>query len=181
MLFATIAGGAEEEKLLIKDTCWDSARIKKDETYYIINAKWLSAWKSYVHYDEYEQDDDFPRPGPINNEVLIKPDTEDYIRKDVNEGRHYEILPEKAWQYFAQWYGGGPPLPRRTIKSGYSGDQYVVEVRQVWYDSRSSFPDRMSTPLTLFPQLFLKIVKSSEPLTEVPMFFSKVTQGKGVF
>jgi len=77
-------------------------KVRKDETYYIISAKWMTTWKEYVNYDD-DQTEESPRPGQIVNDHLIRPETKESIRKEFSEGKHYEILPEKVWEYFVTW------------------------------------------------------------------------------
>lgn len=102
-------GGPLEEKRLVKETDWERVKVKKDETYCIISAKWLSAWKDYVNYDD-DQTEESARPGPIVNDNLIRPETKESIRKEFSEGKHYEILPEKVWNYLVTWYVQRHPL-----------------------------------------------------------------------
>jgi hypothetical protein len=152
-------GGPEAEKRLIKELDWERKKTAKNQTWYLIAAKWLQAWKEYVNYDDDSSDDEGDeedaaaervRPGPISNSGLLEPQS-DYLRRECMEGRHYIIVPDEAWKLWWKWYAGGPPLPRKTVTTGWYNQQYVVEVRL----------------------LHLKFVKSSDKNTEVPASFSK--------
>ncbi|XP_072043615.1 ubiquitin carboxyl-terminal hydrolase 32-like isoform X1 [Amphiura filiformis] len=66
------------------------------------------------------------KPGPIDNTPLIMPDARK-VNTLTNEGgrlkrhpalvrtRDYDILPDPVWKALAQWYAGGPALPRNVI------------------------------------------------------------------
>lgn len=151
------AGGPAAEKRLIKELDWERKKTGKNQTWYLLSAKWLEDWKTYVDYDDAESDSDEDdegaekvRPGPITNSMLLEPQS-DYLRRECTEGRHYIIVPEEAWRLWWKWYAGGPPLPRKTVTTGWYNQQYVVEVRL----------------------LHLKFVKSSDKNVELPSSFSK--------
>lgn len=151
------ADGPAAEKRLIKELDWERKKTGKNQTWYLLSAKWLEDWKTYVDYDDSESDSDEDdegaekvRPGPITNAMLLEPQS-DYLRRECTEGRHYIIVPEEAWRLWWKWYAGGPPLPRKTVTTGWYNQQYVVEVRL----------------------LHLKFVKSSDKNVELPSSFSK--------
>lgn len=67
------------------------------------------------------------KPGPINNTVLILPDSKKQVPSLTNEGgrlrrqpplslcKDYETLPDPVWKALFLWYAGGPALPRNVI------------------------------------------------------------------
>lgn len=110
------AGGALEEKQTIKALNWENVKTQPGQTWYLISTKWFQSWKDYVRYDDDDDDDDdlsdndgdyatgdMPRPGPINNESLLEPQTE-YLRRECLEGRHYTIAPSQLWKHLWNWY-----------------------------------------------------------------------------
>jgi len=146
-------GGPEEERRIIKGI---KTEMSLGQTWYLISARWLQKWKEYTRFRNDSDDEDSSdseeavRPGPIDNTEFLKSDIP-YLRRDAIEGIDYNIIAEEKWHYFAKWYGGGPPLPRKTIATGWKMSNIVVEVRP----------------------LRLQIVRSSEMDTTYRGFFSK--------
>lgn len=55
----------------------------------------------------------------IDNSDLLKGSSEsNELRPQLTEGKDYEIVTEKAWTQLAQWYGGGPAIPRDVVFEG---------------------------------------------------------------
>jgi len=143
-----------EERRLVKSV-EVTKKMKKGDTYYVIESVWFKKWKDYVNYNEYLSADGSSRPGPIENGNLL--DGTDQLKKNVHERWEYEVICEDSWRLLFKWYGGGPAIPRTVIASR-SEYNLVVEVR----------------PLTL------KMVRSSDPQkTEHLVYYSRVdTVGK---
>ena len=39
------------------------------------------------------------------------------IRKDLEKGKDYEVVPEALWKALLSWYGGSPALPRQVMNN----------------------------------------------------------------
>jgi hypothetical protein len=70
----------KEEHDIIR-AIWDAHRMRVQQNYYVINAKWWSLWKDYVKFDEKEPTTFGQRPDRIDNEPLL----EDLQPADQNE------------------------------------------------------------------------------------------------
>eukprot|EP01098_Paradermamoeba_levis_P010455 TRINITY_DN4390_c0_g1_i10.p1 TRINITY_DN4390_c0_g1~~TRINITY_DN4390_c0_g1_i10.p1 ORF type:complete len:370 (+),score=77.52 TRINITY_DN4390_c0_g1_i10:182-1291(+) len=143
-----------EERRLVKSVEL-TKKMKKGDTYYVVESVWFKKWKDYVNYNEYTTNDGSLRPGQIENGTLL--DESNQLKKTVHERWEYEVICEDSWKLLFKWYGGGPAIPRSVIASR-SEYNLVVEVR----------------PLTL------KMVRSSDPQkTEYLAYYSRVdTVGK---
>jgi ubiquitin carboxyl-terminal hydrolase 4/11/15 len=108
----------EEERRLMREAM--QHRLKDGETWYIVARGWFLKWKSYVNYDIAYTYDTATRPGRIPNEDLLESaDGKQKLKKYLQEGVDFELVPEKAWQLLEGWYGG-EPIPRFVIKTGSS-------------------------------------------------------------
>jgi hypothetical protein len=71
------------------------------------------------------KNNEIERPGEINNAELEGP-----IKGTLKNGliymRDYVAIPNEAWQYFCEWYGGGPEFERAVIKT--SEGKYAIEL-----------------------------------------------------
>ena len=38
------------------------------------------------------------------------------LRKDLEKGKDYEVIPEALWKALSSWYGGSPALPRQAVQ-----------------------------------------------------------------
>lgn len=102
------------------------------ETYYIISLNWIDAWKNYVRFDSFDEDDTSDmsirhrstsfksgaRPIEISNSVILDPDCNIKLLANLRENLNFEILNKHAWGDFSKWYGGGPEIPREAVKDG---------------------------------------------------------------
>jgi len=86
---------------------WMSGRFA-----YIISSRWLREWRSFVGVGRPTAETRDRPPGPVNNNDLF--DLEGSIRAGVREGikYDYQVLEQPMWDFFAQVYGGGPPILR---------------------------------------------------------------------
>ena len=70
-----------------------------------------------------------PRPGPIDNSLLVINNAYRGIntltgeggklKNKIIRGKDFELIPERLWKALVQWYGGGPysSLPRQVIRN----------------------------------------------------------------
>jgi len=146
----------EEERRIVKDL---EARanlegFKENSTWFLLSSKWYDAWKRYVGYDGYKSPTN--APGEIDNQSILEPSSvpsEELVRSSVMENTDFVIVSESMWRVLQQWYGGGPPLPRKVIKPTRGDQNTIVEIR----------------PLTLL------VHKSSAIRQPITVRFSKVT------
>jgi len=144
-------GTADFEKKVIKACEAKEKPLQDGDTWFLLSVLWWKRWKDYVSYDLLHTSRGSPRPGEIDNAVLLEPGTTDnMVRKSLLENYDYVILSKEEWFYLFEWYGGGPGLPRKVISSGWR-DSLIVEVRP----------------------LHLKIVRSSDAYKEVKAIYSK--------
>lgn len=105
----------------------DDEGTKLGQTWYIVSQRWWKQWKEFTGSD-YPR----PRPGPINNDDIIEsgdPPGEEKIKKSATEDYDFHIVSTDIWNLLQHWYGGGPPLARKVIQSGWHSSNIVVEVR----------------------------------------------------
>lgn len=38
------------------------------------------------------------------------------LRKDIEKGKDYEVVPEAIWKALSAWYGASPALPRQAVQ-----------------------------------------------------------------
>jgi DUSP domain len=103
---------------------------------YVLDLKWFNAWKAYTDQRSAATETDqkvaeltleetevcLP-PGPISNEALKElpeptDDRKGELRKGLDEGYDYTLLPQAAYQQLETWYGGGPTFQRSVIERG---------------------------------------------------------------
>lgn len=92
------------------------------ESWNIISAEWMEAWKKYVNYEsnhsalhkqstvmlfEY-------KPIEINNSDLV--DSDNNLIDTLELGVDFEVIPAEVWSVLSSWYCGGPELPRKIIQ-----------------------------------------------------------------
>ncbi|KAL9656475.1 hypothetical protein ABK040_005239 [Willaertia magna] len=100
---------------------------KKDEVWYVIDAKWFRSFQDYGETDE--------SPGPIdNNPILQERDINDQsirLKDSIQEREDYELIPSEVWKKLFKWFSGGPEICRYTIKASRDStkENYIVELR----------------------------------------------------
>lgn len=79
---------------------------------YIISARWLREWRSFVGVGKPSTGTKDRPPCPINNTDLF--DLDGSIRPGLKEGmkNDYHIIEQPMWDFFLQVYGGGPAILR---------------------------------------------------------------------
>lgn len=105
-----------EYKRLYKE--YNPETIEANELYYVISKTWWSNWIQYINNNcDTEKVLHVKRPERINNSMLLE---EDHfrLRSDLTEKKEYMIITEPLWMALSNWYGGGPTISRRVIRSG---------------------------------------------------------------
>lgn len=140
----------EEEKRIVKElTDQSEANLKEGNLYYVVSNRWYSSWQRYTGPGIGESSVDgwasesqnmdvlslknAERPGPIDNsDLLLKEDgsegDEPELRRMLEEGRDYVLVPQQVWEKLLDWYKGGPALPRKLISQGDFHKTFIVEV-----------------------------------------------------
>lgn len=133
----------EEERRIVQDLKDKSEKhLKHGNLYFIVSTRWFRKWERYVGIDSGELDGqdfsvattkDLGRPGPIDNSDIIKSGSgsegnEPQIGRMLDEGQHYNLVPQEVWDKLYEWYKGGPPLPRKMIEQGVYSKTFDVEV-----------------------------------------------------
>eukprot|EP00929_Paragymnodinium_shiwhaense_P016117 TRINITY_DN12430_c0_g1_i1.p1 TRINITY_DN12430_c0_g1~~TRINITY_DN12430_c0_g1_i1.p1 ORF type:complete len:446 (+),score=58.30 TRINITY_DN12430_c0_g1_i1:139-1476(+) len=77
------------------------------DIWYLVDVAWLTEWKRFVSQGE-------PPPGPLRPEALIDRRT-GQPRPNLKPIHHYRGVNANVWSYWAQLYGGGPPIRRRKL------------------------------------------------------------------
>lgn len=141
----------EEENRVVTDLMNNSeANLKQGNLYYVVSNRWFTSWQRYVGHGTGEYSSDMQssdsqqsnvgpskmadRPGPIDNSdiVLNRNDCEGNdieLRRALEEGVDYVLVPQEVWEKLIDWYKGGPALPRKLIlQEGVKHQQFNVEV-----------------------------------------------------
>ncbi|CAM8973220.1 unnamed protein product [Rhodiola kirilowii] len=140
----------EDERVAIRDIVTSAeADTKEGDTFYLITHRWWQSWLKYVNQEhpvmtsngplnneghDLSNSSELLRPSSIDNSDLMldsaleDSNTEMGIRNSLVEGRDYILLPHGVWNQLYLWYGGGPVVARKVIKSGLSQTELSVEV-----------------------------------------------------
>ncbi|KAH9774862.1 ubiquitin carboxyl-terminal hydrolase 10 [Citrus sinensis] len=136
----------DEERQIVQDLKNQSdLDLKEGNLYFLISTRWYRSWERYVCGDEPSIDNisfDSPhmngvsskraeRPGPIDNSDIIQngngssegDDLE--VRRNLEEGQDYVLVPQQVWEKLFCWYKGGPALPRKMISEGIVNEKRV--------------------------------------------------------
>jgi DUSP domain len=142
---------------------------------YVLDLKWYNAWKAYTDQRSAATETDqkvaeltleetevcLP-PGLISNEALKElpeptDDRKGELRKGLDEGYDYTLLPQAAYQQLETWYGGGPTFQRSVIeRGGAPGTPPVlqIELYPVRFRWARCGADCLPDPATWQKQLF---------------------------
>lgn len=136
----------EEEKETVSElTRAADSNLKDGDLFFVISARWWRDWQDYVGLDDTNRDfaslrrlnDSLPhvpcRPGKIDNTDLVCYKTSGEgndldLRRNLQEGEDYDLVPQEVWKKLHEWYKGGPELPRRLISEGVIAKSFSVEV-----------------------------------------------------
>ncbi|KAI8019132.1 Ubiquitin carboxyl-terminal hydrolase 10 [Camellia lanceoleosa] len=138
----------EEEKRIVTElTNKAESNLKEGNLYYVISNRWFTSWQKYTGqdvdphlFDKHSTDSQslilsktVDKPGPIDNSdiVLNGNDTKCgdlELRRALQEGCDYVLVPRLVWEKLFDWYKGGPTLPRKLISQGDVNKQFNVEV-----------------------------------------------------
>ncbi|KAE9619095.1 hypothetical protein Lal_00046907 [Lupinus albus] len=140
----------EEENRIVSELLKESElNLKEGNLCFVISNRWFSSWQIYAgpcigifSTDEQSSNSQHAndvhseiaaRPGPIDNSDIISTenncnDNSLDIRRALEEGTDYVLVPQEVWERLLEWYKGGPALPRRLISQGVGQKQYSVEV-----------------------------------------------------
>lgn len=109
------------------------APLKKGDTWYLVDTKWLKQWKKYVGFDSWDSfsaGDQSANPGPIDNKTLFKDDGKT-LKEHLIDELDYVLLPTEGWNKLVSWYGtveGQEPIARKVIEQGMFVKHCKVEV-----------------------------------------------------
>jgi DUSP domain len=139
---------------------------------YVLDLKWYNAWKAYTDQRSaatetdqkvaeltLEETEVCPPPGPISNEALKElpeptDDRKGELRKGLEEGYDYTLLPQAAYQQLETWYGGGPRFQRSVIERGGTPAALQIELYPVRFRWARCGADCLPDPATWQKQLF---------------------------
>ncbi|CAL9751500.1 unnamed protein product [Musa acuminata subsp. burmannicoides] len=96
-------------------------------------------WQQYVGLDQSDDNSNeglfgIPRrPGEVDNSNLVVNESamegnELDLKRSLQEGEDYSLVPQEVWMKILEWYQGGPELPRKVISEGYIIEKFNVEV-----------------------------------------------------
>jgi len=122
-------------------------KISEGETWCLLDAKWWQMWCKFSGFKAPSGDiakdlesldisaGGGDRPGPIVNARLHEAGKDYDLKRGLTEGEDYVIVPEAAYDYLKQIYGGGPDFRRSVIALGLQRetrvDLYPVFLRLV--------------------------------------------------
>ncbi|WOL08121.1 ubiquitin carboxyl-terminal hydrolase 9 [Canna indica] len=130
----------EEEKKIITELMGISDNsMKEGDLYYLLSQRWWMAWQQYVGSDQSNHNSDEGlfctphRPGEIDNSCLVlnqpfREGNELDLKRGLQEGEDYNLVPQEVWKKLLEWYHGGPELPRKVISEGFITKKFNVEV-----------------------------------------------------
>uniref|UniRef100_A0A1J3FN28 Ubiquitin carboxyl-terminal hydrolase n=1 Tax=Noccaea caerulescens TaxID=107243 RepID=A0A1J3FN28_NOCCA len=126
----------EDERRIVTELNSEAeANLKEGNLYFVISNRWYKIWQSFVGLLKEEfssgEHSEVTRPGPIDNHDIIESESDvsdPQIRKMLEEGVDYVLVPEKVWEKLVEWYKGGPPIQRKMISQGFNYKSYSVEV-----------------------------------------------------
>ncbi|GAB1602017.1 ubiquitin carboxyl-terminal hydrolase 15-like [Argonauta hians] len=107
--------------------------LKKGDTWYLVDTKWLKQWKKYVGFDSWDSfsvGDQSANPGPIDNKTLFKEDM-CTLKEHLIDELDYVLIPTEGWNKLVSWYGtvdGQEPIARKVIEQGMFVKHCKVEV-----------------------------------------------------
>ncbi|KAJ3682554.1 hypothetical protein LUZ60_015127 [Juncus effusus] len=126
----------EEEKEIVSGLIKHADdNIKEDDLYSLISYTWWMNWKNYVSYDVSDPiitengHVSNPRPGEIDNSKLVEgTGDEPELKRNLQEGSDYALIPHQVWLKLHEWYKGGPEITRKVICDGFVRIEKIVEV-----------------------------------------------------
>lgn len=152
------------------------------DTYYLISLNWIEAWKNYVRFESFDEDDtndvsnrhrstsfkSGARPIEISNNVILDPDCNIKLLSNLRENINFVILCKQAWVDFSKWYGGGPEIPREAIKKNdiISVDIYPP-ILKVFYKKNLSSSKESIFLLTTHSQTVSTIIEELKKKVEI--------------
>ncbi|KAK8807123.1 hypothetical protein WA158_003882 [Blastocystis sp. Blastoise] len=95
---------------------YDEEDVYCNERYYVIDITWWDKWTRYITTDDDITDVIPERPGAINNCDILEED-QLTLKSELTEDRDYVIIQDDLWKQLYAWYGGGPVIPRRVIRT----------------------------------------------------------------
>lgn len=130
---------SDEERDTIKELDRSANQNLKDgDVFCLIDASWLRGWQEYVGYicaNSYLNGNHAHaplKPGKIDNSKLVSYEAEQStgvtLRRNLQEGEDYMLVPLEVWKKLHEWYHGGPELPRKIISEGVNAKRLTVEV-----------------------------------------------------
>ncbi|KAI4372132.1 hypothetical protein MLD38_010403 [Melastoma candidum] len=138
---------ADERRIVEGLTSKAEANLREGNLYYVVSYRWYSRWQMYVGQNNNQYSGQQPdlgslnvapyetadRPGPVDNTDIVSNESiseGDHVelRRMLEEGRDYVLVPQEVWEKILSWYGGGPAFPRKMILLGYHQKNFVVEV-----------------------------------------------------
>lgn len=93
--------------------------LEEGETYYLLSSSWWREWKNAVGYEKYSSGPSGSLPPKIDNTDLLEDVENDLLKKNLSENYNFAILTKRCWDQFVDWYGGGPAVARKCIRTGW--------------------------------------------------------------
>nr|XP_043636316.1 ubiquitin carboxyl-terminal hydrolase 5-like [Erigeron canadensis] len=135
----------EQERLVMRDIAMAAgeAQTKEGDTFCLINQRWWRTWSEYVNQNLANDESSVEPRGSGSSRTVQKPQSIDNsdlicgsssenstfeIHEALVEGTDYILVPEKVWNQFYSWYGGGPALARKAITHSSPQIGLTVEV-----------------------------------------------------
>ncbi|CEL97738.1 unnamed protein product [Vitrella brassicaformis CCMP3155] len=118
---------------------------------FVISARWLRLWRSFVGVGKMIEDVRDRPPGPISNLDLFELDGQ--LRTNLKEGikdGDFHVLPQPLWEFYLMQYGGGPAIIRYSPSGNLPGlYDHEVSFTGDWKDWRpNSGSGRVFDPVT---------------------------------
>ena len=117
----------EEQRKLVKES-FSQNKLAIGESWYLVAYKWWEFWTDHVNYRQIEGARFGPQPLEIENHDLLDETDHTRVRFGVQSDLDYTLVPAKVWNFFMDWYGGGPAIERQVIQIGTYNPTLQVDV-----------------------------------------------------
>ncbi|KIJ55336.1 hypothetical protein M422DRAFT_57819 [Sphaerobolus stellatus SS14] len=105
---------------------FSTTTLELGQSWFIVSTPWLKNFKMACNG---EVDKEGPRSettlGPVDNSPLVE--EEGYLRPGLQYGVDYEVVPQRMWDSFVEWYGPPTVTLERKVTTRASSQELFVE------------------------------------------------------
>ena len=138
---------------LLKNNC-SSLELKANAHYYIVATSWIIMFKQYIDFDMEDNDSSSSGreqyfPGAIDSSFLSDNEDAHLLRKGLEEGQDYTIVPKEEYEYLRTIYGDNQLSFLRTaleVPDGHNRTYISIDLRpykvRVWTCNKDGGVDK---------------------------------------